>query len=142
MALYYTDQAVIVPAVIPCGHCDACRRGKGTICPNQKMPGNDIHGGFATHIIVPSHGLCVVDEHRLPAGLEPQFASHILGAQAQLWTEYLEGPKNVEYMAYPRMCALAEVLWTPRDRRDFADFSARLPRHLDRLQVLDVNYRR
>jgi 6-hydroxycyclohex-1-ene-1-carbonyl-CoA dehydrogenase len=70
-ALYYTDHAVIVPAVIPCGHCDACRRGKGTICPNQKMPGNDIHGGFATHIIVPSHGLCVVDEHRLAAaGIE------------------------------------------------------------------------
>jgi len=70
-ALYYTDHAVIVPAVIPCGHCDACQRGKGTICPNQKMPGNDIHGGFATHIVVPSHGLCVVDEHRLAAaGIE------------------------------------------------------------------------
>src|SRR5512136_198925 len=66
-ALYYTDHAVIVPAVIPCGHCDACRRGKSTICPNQKMPGNDIHGGFATHIIVPEHGLCEVDEHRLQA---------------------------------------------------------------------------
>ncbi|MGA7309487.1 MAG: 6-hydroxycyclohex-1-ene-1-carbonyl-CoA dehydrogenase [Pseudolabrys sp.] len=66
-AFYYTDHAVIVPAVIPCGHCDACRRGKGTICPNQKMPGNDIQGGFATHIIVPSHGLCIVDEHRLAA---------------------------------------------------------------------------
>lgn len=70
-ALYYTDRAVIVPAVMPCGHCDVCRRGKGTICPNQKMPGNDIHGGFATHIIVPSRGLCVIDEHRLAAaGIE------------------------------------------------------------------------
>lgn len=65
--LWYTDRAVIVPAVIPCGHCDACQRGKATICPNQKMPGNDIHGGFATHIVVPAHGLCVVDEHRLAA---------------------------------------------------------------------------
>ncbi len=66
-ALWYTDQAVIVPAVIPCGKCDACRRGKATICPHQKMPGNDIHGGFATHITVPARGLCVVDEHRLQA---------------------------------------------------------------------------
>ena len=66
-ARQYTGRAVIVPAVIPCGHCDACRRGKATICPNQKMPGNDIHGGFATHIVVPSHGLCVVDEKRLAA---------------------------------------------------------------------------
>ena len=64
-ALWFTDRAVIIPAVIPCGQCDACQRGKATICPNQKMPGNDIQGGFATHIVVPSRGLCVVDEHRL-----------------------------------------------------------------------------
>jgi 6-hydroxycyclohex-1-ene-1-carbonyl-CoA dehydrogenase len=66
-ALWWTDRAVIVPAVIPCGRCDACRRGKATICPNQKMPGNDIHGGFATHIVVPAQGLCAVDEGRLAA---------------------------------------------------------------------------
>jgi 6-hydroxycyclohex-1-ene-1-carbonyl-CoA dehydrogenase len=63
----WIDRAVIVPAVIPCGRCDACRRGKATICPNQKMPGNDIHGGFATHIVVPALGLCEVDEDRLAA---------------------------------------------------------------------------
>ncbi len=67
-ALWWIDRAVIVPAVIPCGHCDACRRGKATICPNQKMPGNDIHGGFATHIVVPARGLCAVDETRLAGG--------------------------------------------------------------------------
>lgn len=66
-ALYWIDRAVIVPAVIPCGVCDACRRGKSTICPNQKMPGNDIHGGFATHIVVPAHGLCAVNETLLKA---------------------------------------------------------------------------
>jgi 6-hydroxycyclohex-1-ene-1-carbonyl-CoA dehydrogenase len=66
-ALYWVDRAVIVPAVIPCGTCDACRRGKSTICPNQKMPGNDIHGGFASHIVVPARGLCLVDEARLEA---------------------------------------------------------------------------
>ncbi len=66
-ALWWVDRAVVVPAVIPCGHCDACRRGKATICPHQKMPGNDIHGGFATHIVVPAHGLCAVDERRLAA---------------------------------------------------------------------------
>ncbi|MCP4329673.1 MAG: 6-hydroxycyclohex-1-ene-1-carbonyl-CoA dehydrogenase [Alphaproteobacteria bacterium] len=67
----WTDRAVIIPAVIPCGSCETCRRGHGTICPNQKMPGNDIQGGFASHIRVPSHGLCAVDEKRLAAaGLE------------------------------------------------------------------------
>jgi len=66
-AIGWADRAVIVPAVIPCGKCNACRRGKATICPNQKMPGNDIHGGFATHIVVPAHGLCAVDQARLAA---------------------------------------------------------------------------
>jgi 6-hydroxycyclohex-1-ene-1-carbonyl-CoA dehydrogenase len=61
----WLGKAVLVPAVMPCGECDACRRGKPTICPNQKMPGNDIHGGFATHIQVPVRGLCPVDEARL-----------------------------------------------------------------------------
>jgi 6-hydroxycyclohex-1-ene-1-carbonyl-CoA dehydrogenase len=61
----WLGRAVIVPAVIPCGECDACRRGKGTICPTQQMPGNDIHGGFATHVAVPARGLCPVDEARL-----------------------------------------------------------------------------
>jgi hexosaminidase len=78
----------------------------------------------------------------VPAELEPQFVSHILGAQAQVWTEYIDGPKSVEYMAFPRLSALAEVLWTPRDRRDFGDFTKRLSVHLARLDALDVNYRR
>jgi 6-hydroxycyclohex-1-ene-1-carbonyl-CoA dehydrogenase len=66
-ALWWIDRAVVVPALIPCGHCDVCHSGRSAICPNQKMPGNDIHGGFATHIIVPAHGLCEVDETRLAA---------------------------------------------------------------------------
>ncbi|TCO70128.1 6-hydroxycyclohex-1-ene-1-carbonyl-CoA dehydrogenase [Rhodovulum euryhalinum] len=66
----WLGRAVIVPAVMPCGECDACKRGKGTICPNQAMPGNDIEGGFASHIVVPARGLCPVDEERLAkAGL-------------------------------------------------------------------------
>ena len=77
----YLGRLVIVPAVIPCGECDACKRGKGTICPNQKMPGNDIQGGFATHIVVPARGLCVVDEARLAAaGLEAADLSVIADA--------------------------------------------------------------
>lgn len=63
----WLGRAVIVPAVIPCGECDPCRRGKGTICAGQRMPGNDVHGGFATHLTVPARGLCPVDERRLAA---------------------------------------------------------------------------
>ena len=66
----WLGKSVIVPAVLPCGECDLCRRGLAPICRAQKMPGNDIHGGFATHIVVPARGLCAVDEARLAeAGL-------------------------------------------------------------------------
>jgi 6-hydroxycyclohex-1-ene-1-carbonyl-CoA dehydrogenase len=63
----WVGKAVIVPAVIPCGTCELCTSGHGTICRSQQMPGNDIHGGFATHIRVPARGLCPVDEPRLAA---------------------------------------------------------------------------
>jgi 6-hydroxycyclohex-1-ene-1-carbonyl-CoA dehydrogenase len=60
---------VVVPAVIPCGTCAACAAGRPTICRRQFMPGNDGHGGFATHVQVPARGLCPVAEN-LPAGIE------------------------------------------------------------------------
>jgi 6-hydroxycyclohex-1-ene-1-carbonyl-CoA dehydrogenase len=61
----WVGRAVIVPAVVPCGECDPCRRGRTAICAKQKMPGNDIQGGFASHVVVPARGLCPVDEMRL-----------------------------------------------------------------------------
>jgi 6-hydroxycyclohex-1-ene-1-carbonyl-CoA dehydrogenase len=63
----WQGKAVIVPSVIPCGECALCASGHGTICRRQQMPGNDIQGGFATHIRVPARGLCPVDEPRLAA---------------------------------------------------------------------------
>lgn len=78
----------------------------------------------------------------VPAELEPSFAKHVIGAQGQVWTEYIEGPKQVEYMAYPRAAALAEVLWSPVNRRDLSDFKRRLVEHERRLGMLDVNFRR
>lgn len=63
----WQGKAVIIPAVIPCGACDLCVSGHGTICRQQLMPGNDVQGGFATHVRVPARGLCPVDEQRLAA---------------------------------------------------------------------------
>lgn len=54
--------AVIVPAVLPCGECPLCRRGRDNICQNQKMPGNDLDGGFATHVRMPARFLIPVGE--------------------------------------------------------------------------------
>jgi hexosaminidase len=77
----------------------------------------------------------------MPPDLQPEFRKHILGAQGQLWSEYLKTPKEVEYMAYPRTSALAEVVWSPPERKNYQDFLARLGPHLERLQILDVNFR-
>ncbi len=64
----WIGRGVIVPAVIPCGDCDACRSGRPTICRKQFMPGNDADGGFATHVRVPARGLCPVPDEP-PEGL-------------------------------------------------------------------------
>ncbi len=77
----------------------------------------------------------------VPASYSDEEARHVLGAQANLWREYIETDSHVEYMMYPRTLALAEVVWTARDRRDWADFQRRLPAQLRRLNVLGVHYR-
>ncbi|NNF99624.1 MAG: 6-hydroxycyclohex-1-ene-1-carbonyl-CoA dehydrogenase [Desulfobacteraceae bacterium] len=66
----WDKKAVVVPAVMPCGDCDVCNRDFGNICSAQKMPGNDIQGGFASHIVVPAAQLCEVpvDENYKPVG--------------------------------------------------------------------------
>ncbi len=69
---------VIVPAVLPCGRCDFCRSGRGNACPAQKMPGNDIHGGFATHLLVPAAPLVPVDD--APAGFPVEELSVVADA--------------------------------------------------------------
>lgn len=70
----WLGRQVIVPAVIPCGECAACRAGRSSICPAQVFPGNDVHGGFASHVRVPARGLCAVpdlsDPRRNPQRLE------------------------------------------------------------------------
>jgi len=53
---------VIIPAVLPCGDCELCNKGRSNMCQNQLMPGNDFHGGFATHIVVPYQHLCLLPD--------------------------------------------------------------------------------
>jgi hexosaminidase len=78
----------------------------------------------------------------LPAALSEEEAKHILGAQSQLWTEYVETPAYAEYMSYPRACALAEVVWTPKAKKDYGAFTTRLEQHVRRFDALGVNYRK
>jgi hexosaminidase len=82
----------------------------------------------------------VYSYHPVPEELNPEKAKHILGAQGNLWTEYIKTPDQLEYMAYPRAIALAEVDWTPVEKRDYSNFLVRLEKHFKRLDLLGVNY--
>ncbi len=61
----FKGRKVVVPAVLPCGQCELCKRGRGNICQKQLMPGNDFHGGFASHAVVPAQYLVPVPESAL-----------------------------------------------------------------------------
>ncbi|SFG38688.1 family 20 glycosylhydrolase [Pontibacter chinhatensis] len=75
----------------------------------------------------------------VPKGLNAEEAKAILGAQANIWTEYIPSENRAEYMYMPRMTALAEVVWS--DKRDYESYLKRLQTHYKRLDALDVNYR-
>ena len=75
-----------------------------------------------------------------PPALTPEQAHHILGVQANLWTEHMRDEDRVEYMAYPRVAALAEVAWTAPERLDWPDFQRRLEPQLARYRRLGVDY--
>ncbi len=77
----------------------------------------------------------------VPRDMSPEQAARIVGVQGAVWTEYMPTTGQVEYMAYPRASALAEVMWSPPDGRDFGEFEHRLRAFLDRLTRLEVNYR-
>lgn len=77
----------------------------------------------------------------IPKELTAEEGKYILGAQANIWTEYLKKPENVEYMAFPRMLALSEVNWSPLESKNFDDFKRRLSAQFPRLDKQNVNYR-
>ncbi len=82
----------------------------------------------------------VYSYHPTPEDLAPEFQKYIIGAQGNVWTEYIKTPEHLEYMAFPRAIALSEVVWTPVGQRDYKDFSLRLSNHFNRLDELNVNY--
>jgi hexosaminidase len=77
----------------------------------------------------------------VPYQLRAADAGHIIGGQANVWTEYMTTWDHVEYMLLPRMLALSEVVWSPAEAKDYEGFIDRLDWHLRRFDVLGVNYR-
>lgn len=78
----------------------------------------------------------------LPEQLTAQQQKHILGAQANLWTEYIKNPKKLEYQLFPRISALSEVVWSPKEVKDWSRFSGELPQILARYDLWKANYSR
>lgn len=76
----------------------------------------------------------------IPKELSSQEGKYVLGAQANMWTEYMEYPSKVEYMMFPRMTALSEVLWSLKEKRNWKDFERRLPSVFERLNKEKINY--
>ena len=76
----------------------------------------------------------------IPDALTAEEAKYVLGAQGNVWTEYMKTSDKVEYMVYPRMMALSEVVWSAPDNKDFKDFKKRLLFFMKRLDHLGVNY--
>ncbi|WND33130.1 beta-N-acetylhexosaminidase [Streptomyces sp. BB1-1-1] len=78
----------------------------------------------------------VYDVDLAPPTPDPRVASRVLGAQGQLWTEFVQTPEHIEYLTYPRLCALAERVWDGTS--GWRDFTARLTGHRARLDALNV----
>ena len=78
----------------------------------------------------------------VPKDIAPEKTGHVLGVQGQLWGEYISTARHLEYMAYPRAAALAEVGWSPKTAKNYENFLARLDCHLHRFDVVGINYRK
>jgi hexosaminidase len=83
----------------------------------------------------------VYNYNPMPANLPPALQYHILGLQANVWTEYMPNFNHVEYMIFPRISALSEVAWSPADKHDWNDFLRRLTVQEQRFDELGINYR-
>ena len=77
----------------------------------------------------------------IPKGLDINQATKILGAQGNVWTEYIKTPEMAEYMSVPRMTALSEIVWSKRKQRDFEEFKKRLKFYTYFLDLKNINYR-
>lgn len=76
----------------------------------------------------------------IPAALTEEQGKHVLGAQANMWTEYMDNTRKVEYMLFPRIAALSEVLWSSKGSKDWSDFEKRLQVQFKRYEQWKVNY--
>lgn len=78
----------------------------------------------------------------VPAGLTAEQAKYIWGGQGCLWSEYITNPAKAEYMLFPRLDALSEILWSSKEKRSYPDFLKRLKTQFERYDLMGINYSR
>ncbi|MBT2389694.1 beta-N-acetylhexosaminidase [Streptomyces sp. ISL-1] len=117
------------------------------MCPQQQVYLDHRQHGGAEEPMPIGYVRTLEDVYRfepVPPALSPEAAAHILGTQANVWTEVMQDRSRVDYQVFPRLAAFAEVAWSalaaPADR-DFADFERRMTAHYKRLDALGVDYR-
>ncbi len=82
----------------------------------------------------------IYDYEPIPKELNDQQAKYVLGAQGNVWTEYMENPAKVEYMIFPRLSALSEVLWSPKEIKNWAAFQIKIETMKKRYDIWGANY--
>ena len=82
----------------------------------------------------------VYEYNPVPTELDAEAAKHILGAQANLWTEYVPTIKHAQYMTFPRIAAMAEALWSPKEVKNWDDFYRRIQTFTTRYDQMGINY--
>lgn len=82
----------------------------------------------------------VYNYNPIPAALDAEEGKYVLGAQANLWTEYIKNPRKVEYMIFPRLTALSEVLWSAPQKKNWNDFEKRIQVQFNRYNLWKANY--
>lgn len=76
----------------------------------------------------------------VPEELSTENAKHVIGVQGNLWTEFISNTNYLEYMTFPRACALSEVAWSPKEAKNFDDFQKRMVNEYARLEMYKINY--
>lgn len=130
------------------GGITAARAGHDVVmCPEQQVYLDHRQHGAADEPVPIGYVRTLEDVFRfepVPPDLGPEEARHVLGTQANLWTEVMEDTARVDYQAFPRLAAFAEVAWSALPapaERDFVDFERRMTAHYGRLDALGVGYR-
>lgn len=126
------------------GGLEAASHGHDVIiCPNEEVYLNFYQSNYNEPLAIAG---CITMEDiynwsPMPDSLAPEFKHHVLGSQGNIWTEYIQTDDELEYMAYPRLCALAEMLWTEDSIQNFDRFTDRMNWQYERLDRLNINYR-